>query len=388
MSEPIRAESLLRRDAILELIQHLYAAPGTATGWHTFLEALRSSTGASSANLISHFPLVRSSDIAAAAGTGADAEGARLYEEYWSAHDPWAYSPRLTPRAGSVFVGDALVPAAELRRTPFYADFGKRFDIVQVVGATIDAGTDGSSVISINGSERRQPFTTTETALLTALMPHMQQALRLHRRILDAEQVSNDLTGIIERSNRAIFLIDGHGRIVFINGPATRLVSKRDGIAIDTGELRGTDGEATACLRRLIADAIGTSSAGGVGPGGLMTLGRPSGRRPLMVLISPVSAAHRLPGTKNRPAALVLITDPESRVLPDDSALREMFGLTSAEAKLTRLLAEGMGLAEAAAQLGVRRETVRTRIKVIFEKTGTHRQAELVSLVIRAFPQM
>jgi DNA-binding CsgD family transcriptional regulator len=381
---------VLRQHAVLELIQHLYAAPGTATGWQTFLEALRTSTGASSANLISHFPLVRSSDITAAAGTGADPEGARLYEQHWSAHDPWAYSPRLSPRAGSVFVGEALISGAELRRTAFYADFGKRFDIVHVIGATIDAGATGTSVISINGSERRQPFSTTERALLTALMPHMQQALRLHRRILDAEHASNDLTGIIERSNRAYFLIDNHGRVVFMNGAAARLVSRRDGIAIDRGELRGADGDATTSLRRLVADAIQTSTAEGIGAGGVMTLGRPSGRRPLIALVSAVSTdhQHQLPVTNNRPAALVLITDPESSVLLDDSALRAMFGLTPAEAKLTRLLAEGIGLNEAAARLGVGRETVRTRIKVIFEKTGTHRQAELVSLVIRAFPQV
>ena len=36
--------------------------------------------------------------------------------------------------------------------------------------------------------------------MLTALIPHMQQALRLHRRLLHAEQASNDLKTIIERS--------------------------------------------------------------------------------------------------------------------------------------------------------------------------------------------
>jgi DNA-binding CsgD family transcriptional regulator len=107
-----------------------------------------------------------------------------------------------------------------------------------------------------------------------------------------------------------------------------------------------------------------------------------------MALVTPVSAVHRLPATRNRGAALVSISDPESTPLPDDRTLREMFGLTPAEARLTRLLAEGTSLAEAAERLGLRRETARTRIKVIFDKTGTHRQAELVSLVMRALPQV
>ena len=89
---------------------------------------------------------------------------------------------------------------------------------------------------------------------------------------------------------------------------------------------------------------------------------------------------------ENAAAAVVSITDPEVTAVPDDVTLSQTFGLTPAEARLTRLLAEGTSLAEAAARLGLRRETARTRIKIIFEKTGTHRQAELVSLVMRAVP--
>jgi DNA-binding CsgD family transcriptional regulator len=59
-----------------------------------------------------------------------------------------------------------------------------------------------------------------------------------------------------------------------------------------------------------------------------------------------------------------------------------MFGLTPAEAALARLLAQGHSLTEAAAHLCVTRETTRSRLKNIFEKTQTHRQAELVRLLV------
>jgi DNA-binding CsgD family transcriptional regulator len=49
---------------------------------------------------------------------------------------------------------------------------------------------------------------------------------------------------------------------------------------------------------------------------------------------------------------------------------------------LTRVLAEGATLDSAAARLGLRIGTVRTRLKTIFDKTGTHRQADLVRLVL------
>jgi len=375
----------MNHGVLLELIQQLYAAPGTATGWPTFLETLRVSTSASSANLIAHSPEARSSDITAAAGNGADPEGGRQYEQHWCAHDPWAYSPRLSRRAGSVFLGDVLIPHAELQRTGFYADFGRRFDVVRVVGATIEAGATGMSVISVNGSERREPFSETEAKLLEMLMPHMQQALRLHRRLLQAEQASGDLAAIIERSNRAVILIDRRGTIAFINGAASRLAAQQDGFSIERSGLRAANTATTARLRTLIGDAIRTSVAEGIGGGGIVALGRPSGRRPLIALVCAV-ARRTLAMAENAAAAVVSITDPEVTAVPDDVTLSQTFGLTPAEARHTRLLAEGTSLAEAAARLGLRRETARTRIKIIFEKTGTHRQAELVSLVMRAVP--
>ena len=53
-------------------------------------------------------------------------------------------------------------------------------------------------------------------------------------------------------------------------------------------------------------------------------------------------------------------------------------------AALAALLLEGVDLREAAERLGVGLWTVRAHLQQIFEKTGTHRQAELVSLLFRS----
>jgi DNA-binding CsgD family transcriptional regulator len=81
---------------------------------------------------------------------------------------------------------------------------------------------------------------------------------------------------------------------------------------------------------------------------------------------------------------MVVITDPESAKVADQDILRMLFRLTASEATLARLLAEGATLNEAASVLEVSAETVRKRIKAVFDKTGTHRQAELVALIINS----
>jgi DNA-binding CsgD family transcriptional regulator len=57
------------------------------------------------------------------------------------------------------------------------------------------------------------------------------------------------------------------------------------------------------------------------------------------------------------------------------------FDLTPAEARLVVHLVAGASLRSCAKALGIKYETVRSCLKSVFRKTGTHRQAELVLTV-------
>jgi DNA-binding CsgD family transcriptional regulator len=73
-----------------------------------------------------------------------------------------------------------------------------------------------------------------------------------------------------------------------------------------------------------------------------------------------------------------------ARVLPTAQMLQERFGLTRAEARVVRRLAEGRSIKRIAEALRVSPETARTHAKRAMQKTDTHRQAELVSLVLQS----
>jgi DNA-binding CsgD family transcriptional regulator len=64
--------------------------------------------------------------------------------------------------------------------------------------------------------------------------------------------------------------------------------------------------------------------------------------------------------------------------------LEERFHLTYTEARLVVHLVQGASLKSSAEALGVKYETVRSYLKSAFQKTGTHRQAELVLRVFHA----
>lgn len=104
-------------------------------------------------------------------------------------------------------------------------------------------------------------------------------------------------------------------------------------------------------------------------------------RRPLVVDALPVNGI----GADIFGATLALLTvaDLDAAPVSLEPSLRQGFGLTAAEARLAALLADGGTLDEAAATLGIARETARTRLKAVFAKTGTSRQQGLVALLAR-----
>ena len=68
---------------------------------------------------------------------------------------------------------------------------------------------------------------------------------------------------------------------------------------------------------------------------------------------------------------------------PPAAILAKTFRLTPSEAKLACIIARGAPPDIAARELKISRETARNQLKSVFAKTGTHRQSELVALLMQ-----
>ena len=68
---------------------------------------------------------------------------------------------------------------------------------------------------------------------------------------------------------------------------------------------------------------------------------------------------------------------------PPAAILAKTFRLTPAEAKLACVIARGASPEIAAGELKISRETARNQLKSVFAKTDTHRQSELVALILQ-----
>ena len=74
----------------------------------------------------------------------------------------------------------------------------------------------------------------------------------------------------------------------------------------------------------------------------------------------------------------------EGRGIPPADFLEKRFDLTPAQARLVNHLFAGASLGSSAKALGIKYETARSYLKAIFQKTRTHRQAELVLTVFHS----
>jgi DNA-binding CsgD family transcriptional regulator len=102
---------------------------------------------------------------------------------------------------------------------------------------------------------------------------------------------------------------------------------------------------------------------------------------PILLRIWPFEDHARQPSREV--LALVVLNALGPRPGPPAGLLATAFSLTPSEARLACIIARGAGPDIAAKELKISRETARNQLKSIFAKTGTHRQSELVALLLQ-----
>ena len=162
------------------------------------------------------------------------------------------------------------------------------------------------------------------------------------------------------------------GRVLAANRPAHEILSLKDGLEFSSEFLRTALPRETSALRNLIA--AGRAPV-------FLSLSRPSGKRPLSVLIRSLSQDRDAASTE-WPVAVVFVSDPDRRLDVDPAGVKDLYGLTPAEAAVASLVGVGRPVLEAARRLGVQTNTVRMQLKQVYAKTGARRQSALVYLIM------
>jgi DNA-binding CsgD family transcriptional regulator/PAS domain-containing protein len=279
--------------------------------------------------------------------------------------------PRLRG-GGRILVERDLVTDAERLAMPVYHELYARHDLTWWAAVSFRVGEQDWAMPLLRG-EKSGPFDNVE-ALLPAIT-HLARIVGLARDLLASH--ARNAVELFEAGHKAAVVIDPFGRCLAIN-PAAEAMLGRD-LMIVRGRLTATDANSERQLQGLIAGALQARSLAELPPPVVI---RRESKRPL--IIDAVATPSSLGKLDLGLQAVLLLTDLQPFEAGHADRLRRVFGLTAAEARLANQLAGGVTLAEASEQLSLSKETARTQLKAIFNKTRTNRQTDLVRLLERA----
>jgi DNA-binding CsgD family transcriptional regulator len=179
-----------------------------------------------------------------------------------------------------------------------------------------------------------------------------------------------DLLGI------GLAICEPSARLLAANSTAEQILLDRDALQLnETGELCAVAKDAPI-MATVIGQVLATEACGGA-----LLVPRASGGRAMTVFVR--SGEAKRGGARCRQALLMMV-DSSRNVETTPTDLHQLFRFTPQETRLANLLMAGKTVPEACDTLGIHVSTGCTHLRKMFKKTGTHRQGELVSLLLRS----
>lgn len=354
------------------LVGHIYDAAVEPGRWPQVLEKLSDFLEGAATKLTFQNAKTSRSE---ASSVRMPPEADRTYAQYY--YKTNVFLPRIAKlRAGTLIPVWNLLPREAYQRSEFYNDFCRPGDMCHPIGVVLANDPDVRVVFTCGRAKAAGEFEPEHLDRLRHIGPHLVRAASVSLRLSRSEVVSNANTEALDRVAQGVLIVAANGEILFANRAAELLLAEADGIRTEKSALRASTPADAAQFRRLIAAAAERAD----GAGGVMALARPVPRRPLGVLVAPLTRDSTWFVT-GRSAAIVFVADPDSALQTAQDQLRNLYRLTPAEAAVALLIARGEGLQAVADELEIGLTTARTHLQHVFEKTQTRRQAELVRLI-------
>jgi DNA-binding CsgD family transcriptional regulator/PAS domain-containing protein len=364
---------MISTKAYSELLATLYASPLDEAQWQIFLTQLCEITGSRIGFFLRNDSTLGNRTLASG-GMPIPTEVDQTYKKSYSYRDPFREALMRNPRIG-VIEGEEMVPHHTFIESEIYRDVTSNGQLEYMTCLVLSISTRTQELISLWRGLDRPLLEPEHTELLTMLMPHLQNALKIRRALGLAEDRARNAEAMLDSSETAFILLDGEARIIHMNAAAQQIALASDGLAVSIDRIVPTDDHMRAEFGALIT-ACAAADLGH--PGGALALPRSGPSHPLQILITPIHLSEKHHASVR---VLVLATDPDRAVTFPDAVLRQIYGLTPAEIEIANALLTGYSLEEIAQLRKVSIATVRTQIKALMGKTDTQRQSDLIRLL-------
>ena len=359
-----------------ELVAAIYEGPLEAVPWKSALDLLRRHLRASYVTLMLRPPSADREALMVNSAGDLPITREAEYNKHYYALDPFVDLPQDTVVTVNELIGDA-----SWRESEFYKQFLKPLDILHALGADIRTEDGLECRLRVARPHREPPFSESDKALCTVVLPHLKRAVRIHSQLELMDSERRLYAGTVDRMLVGTVTLDETGAVLKSNPVADEMLREGDGLRIVNGVLRAEVATENRELQRLVKQALSGETGGRPAVVDAISITRKSSRGKLGVLI------RSLPNTgwskgKRRPSVALFIRDAERKSEASREMVRRLFDLTPAEASLALALANGLTLDEAADAVKIRKNTARAHLRAIFSKIGVTRQTTLVRMLL------
>lgn len=305
---------------------------------------------------------------------GVDIAHAATVEQELGQPDPWsnAYVEQFGLSVGRVCLGTDLC-SPETLTSSVWAPFIREKGLTDIMMATFSLDIVGinrprMAVMTFHRYDGKSPFTAQDRALIETLLPDLQRVARATYSFRHAHIRRNILNEALSGLSDAIVIMDRYGNHIFSNRMAREAFFSATPSASGRVPWRSTRLEKT--FGDLSIEALTSMNA-------VYSEIRRDAQEPFLVEVAPLPASAAQTENYFHEHCVITITDPVRPLAVRADNLKKLYDLTPSEIDIALALFQGRTTKQVADRREVSGETVRSQIKVIYQKMNVSSRSEL-----------
>jgi len=366
----------------LDLISNIYDLPLNPDGWQSVLDQFLPVMNAAGAAIYAFDPSYSEHNINSITSNYDLHEIAEYFELY--GEDERAVYARevIDPKRGFVSDKELLgISHEEHIQRPDIRWLEEHYNVRHRAVSCLNTQRIWSDMIVVQHSNDREQITDHEKEIGRYFLDHFAKTIELSRAFGVLKSRFDGVLTALDRFHIGIFVLSPNGSVVVKNLEADRILDAGDGLALSRdGYLQPAGDGERGEMKEIITRAVSTAQAQDNRAEQLMTIARRSGDDPYLVEVSPIRDRGEIESAFK--GALVFVIDPNKTDVVSTEGMQTLYQLTGAESEICKLIAEGMETDDIADVRKNTRETVRTYIKQILQKTGVNSRSQLVRLAL------
>lgn len=301
------------------------------------------------------------------------------YADYYTLTNVWTENEALL-REGAVVTSSMLYDDNHLPETEYYGDWLRPQNLFYSLGGIVAKNGTLAVKLAALRSKYKGPYTHEDLTWYTRLLPHLKRACVMNQRLAGerlAFENHQAVNGAAQATSGLCVLgLSATGRLIYANQRGESWLREGGCLTLRHGGLHALDADKDAVLQTALKSVLASRKPRH------LNLGAGNGHAHCCFTVIPAPALGNPLVHEQQVALIVLIAANAQQRVATVRQLMELFGLTAAEARFARALAQGEDVDAYAAAEGLKKSTVRSHLKSAMEKTGTNSQRDLLRLVL------